>query len=211
MPYKNPAQGKGRTGFVHYARIMAAIKRGLSTQDRIAEHLGIGPRTVGLVCADFHASGVIRCVEWCKLPRSGRYIARWAVGSGDSATHPEPHRSTRARRRSNTVAFCYLWRELESPVSMRELEAAAGLRQGTTIKLVRELRALKLVRIAGWQINDGGGDHTPLYQLGGAADAEKPPARPKAELDREAWHRRKRRLSHLRLFGGAKVQEPATA
>lgn len=198
MPYQVKATRPGRTGVCDIATIMWLIRRRFNDQKKIAAKTGLGERTVGMVCADLQVLGLIHAKSWNRVAETGRYYATWAWGEEGHVPHPFPAQAMTARRRADTIAFSYLWKELAEPSSTTELIEAAGFNACTTRIAVAHMRELKLVAIADWHVNNHG-DHTPLYARGPSEDAPKPPAKSKAELERRAAARRKIRKQHARV------------
>lgn len=206
---ENPKARKARQGPRMLLDLLRLIRYGVAnTSLELSEKQGVTKTITYRAAMDFWACGLVHPGGW---ERHGtHWVAIWRYGPGEAALHPtrgavQPPRCTRA----NVLAFCNFWLEVrEQPCSCRELAEASGFSPSTVMVLLQHARARRMVRVAGWAVNMGGGDNTPLYQAGNTPDAPKPPPQDKALLDAMYWERRKQRLAAMRLIA-ATAGKPA--
>lgn len=186
--------GAGRTSSNDYATIYRLVQHGRGRPALMARVTGMRVRTVNKTAFSMWSLGMIYPARWDL--HVSRYAPYWRVGNAPAAIHPTrgvvtaPARS----RLSELTAFASFLDAAALSSSTLELAAESGLSRATTGGLIKHCRAIGLMRIGGYQVNNGG-DHTPLYVLGCGDDAPRPPARPKIELDRAAAIRRRDRMS----------------
>jgi hypothetical protein len=198
---EKPSARKARQGPRMLLDLLRLIRYGVAnTSLELAAKQGI-TRTIAYRAAmDFWACELVHPAGW---ERHGtHWVAIWKYGHGQAAPHPKRGTVQSPRcTRANVLAFCNFWLEVrEHPCSRNELADASGFAQSTISTLLQHARARRMVRVAGWTVNMGGGDNTPLYMAGNTADAPKPPPQDKALLDAMYWVRRKQRQHSMRLI-----------
>jgi hypothetical protein len=191
-----------RLGLPGYASILRALQLQPMTAEAVSKHIGL---------AHGRAHYVLRTLRTVKLARIAAWERREAPATGYRAVYgfggkpDEPHPSPAFKRtgapsnnlNSTAIALAHMLRALVRPVSVTGLQEVAGTDRGATSKFLAHCRDIGLARVASWQTTGRGGQPLPLWQLGSAPDAARPPYKSRAEINRQCKERRKARLKQL--------------
>lgn len=158
--------------------ILAWCEREPQTARDMAAHCGRDHDVIILWCSHMHRLDMMRVVGWRKAKKGPR-AAVYATGRGESVEPMKPRKQRKTRQMAGVAALAQMWSELQQPSMAADLVESSGLSKGTVCRMLREARALRLVRVAHWQRREGcGGTPTPMYELGSAPDAPKPTPQP---------------------------------
>jgi len=160
-------------------RIIVSLQQQPKSTKQLADALGMGRSNTAIYLARMRAEP--RRVFICGYEKqAGRPTPIYAAGCRPDVEYvplsrPTP-KTSHAQRLEQTLALLS-----EKPRTLRELGPAMNVVPGAAGKFVRILRTAKQVRIAGWRHpsavspNGTGGDWAPVYAIGSAPDAPKPP------------------------------------
>lgn len=171
-----------------YVSVLACIRFGWARTDvALRKKFDCNRRTINDLTKRMAAAGLIHVSAW-ELSGS-HWMPVWSIGSKPHAPHPHGKKLQVLAQRDDVAAFAALWLELQTPTTTQQLVDASGICRTTVGRIIQHARKLRMARIAGWLPTAGQGYRTPMFALGGGADAPMPPARPMAELQRE-YHAR---------------------
>lgn len=188
-----PGASVGLRGNQLCIAIMARCRGRGVTAAILAAALGRDADTVLHWATALERVGVLRIVRWVPAPAGkGPRAAAYMLGAGESAK-PLAERAARRCRMANAAAIGVLWDLLtDGPTSVTTACDATGFAPGTTRRLLADMRAAGLVRLARWDRRSGcGGTPTPLYEAGSGPDAPMPKPLP-AKVHSRAWYWRQR-------------------
>ena len=182
----------GRMGLQAYARILASLRDTPGTAWDLAERFNRGRQRMGETLWRLERGGFVHVSDWVpNLRGRGMLIPRFVFGPGTSAPYPVPlRRKTHgvglvlSDPRPELVGFMSILRAMEQPVSRAELREATGYSHHRLSELLRCMRALGLVHVAGWN-TERIGNPAQLFQFGAGADVRKPRPKSRAEIGRD--------------------------
>lgn len=190
-------------GLQGYARALQAVGRGI-TPSELCTRLGCNRITGHSLLWRFEAMGLVHVTAWLPPDKPKSCIRPlFAMGEGDSV--PRPAR-TKERRKAKThrptaelVAFAHVVKALEDGATLTEMHETSGIAKSNLALLLRLMRKLKLAHIGAYLSGESGGNPTAVFHLGEGADAKKPRAMTRPEIQKAYRSRRKARRTGVAM------------
>jgi hypothetical protein len=202
----------GRWGLRKYAQILATVYWKKRTALEVAGALDSvgkqGHQSVREVLWGMRDLGLVHVCEWCppEVPRSSLLVARFAFGPGQDAPYPVACNRVPGVRRNGTwvraelTHFATIIRVLREGATRTEIHERCGTLHQNLAPLIREMRALAIIRTSAWQLrDDGAGLPTEVLSLGHGREAPRPQPKTRAEIGRKHRLRKRARLATLQV------------
>jgi hypothetical protein len=168
---------KQRIGMAGYAAILGSIRtQAMSTTELVERHKVSRLLILGAMRHCLRA-GIVHRVDWHRDTPHSRLVPRWALGRDGDISMPKYEEKTRRPRRGpSTLCLLTTAMELmgEYPHSRTELAAALCMHVETVYRVVRALRANKLIYVASWH-KPAIGTTAQEFALGSKDNAPRPP------------------------------------
>jgi len=201
-------------GLKFYATILAKLKEGKATALALSRSIGADESGMRSILRQMHRlGGMVHIAGWepARERAGGIHTALWGFGAGPDVPAPvgrfgRPNTTLRlgsVRIRKDLRNFGELWKALaEAPTSIPELVQMTGIHRETLRKLVRDMRDLRLVRIALWDTNY----RCPVafYRLGASSDTPRPQPLTRQEIRARRIERQRGHAQIERLITGAR-------
>lgn len=195
----------GRWGLVAYARVWATIHQQPRTAHEAAAAVSSGAQPTARVLWRMASLGIAHVSSWCAphAPRANVWVPRFAAGPGTHASPPAGKRIAtggRLRPRAEVTHFAAILRELEVGATRADITRNTGVMEHNLARLLRALRTMRLVRVAGWEVREwGGGRPAEVLQLGTGPDAPRPRRMSRTTINRRYKQARSAHLHMLRM------------
>ena len=175
-------------GWKAYVRIIAATRDGI-TPWQAGERFGVGRQSIHEVMWRMESLGLIHVREWV-APRQkrGQMSAVFAFGAGQSAPYPRPMKRAGAnyktKKAPELIQLALILRLMSEGITRVDLMNETGSSWCRLSLLIKELRALGLSHISGWERRDHGSP-SQIHKYGAGTDAPRPPKKPTREVERD--------------------------
>lgn len=198
MTEKKRAQGQ-RLNYCGYASVVRAVQQlgRLATGARVADAINSRPTCTRSILRRMAALGVLRIQAWEKT--RGPYAAVYEVADGrPDAEYPAdskriPSKANESNHiRPELIGFCLAFLMLKGGALQHQIIKEVGISRGTVRKLIAHSKQIGLIHVSAWN-RPLCGDHLPIYKVGSAQDAEKPPRKTASECWREQYRRKVQR------------------
>jgi hypothetical protein len=195
-----------KRGMLGYATILGYLQKGPCTARQLAEGLSMPRRTAGMLLRQLRYRRLVHVSGWVRESAKGAPSSILAFGGGPdcpcflAATGAPAGRLSEAAPplAVEMLTFALIWRALEEPLSVRSIWELSGIDPHTAYKLVRHLRALRLIHVAEWDATVARVP-VPLFSLGRSRDARRP--RPEGHVANwSRYEQRRRALNRAAKF-----------
>lgn len=181
-------------GLQAYATIVATVRDHPDTAAGVTLRIGRSSTTQRIAETLWRMTlgGILHVCAW--VPNgSGRGLLLPVFAYGRSASVPYPRPLARPTHgiglaardpRPELRGFMRIVETLSEPVSREEIRERTGYAHHRISELVRHMRRLELVHVAGWN-SEKPGNPAKLFQFGRAPDVPKPKPKSRTQISRE--------------------------
>lgn len=196
-------------GLQAYATLLAAVRDEPNTAIGVTEAIGrSSTQRISETLWRLTLGGHLHVSAWVpnKAGR-GLFLPVFAYGKGLSAPYPRPLKRPlhgvglwKRDPRPELRGFMRILEALTEPVSRDELRQSTGYAHHRLSLLLRCMRRLGLIHIAGWN-SERPGHPAQLFQMGAGPDVAKPKAKTRAQISKDYMARRKAATVQRIVFG----------
>jgi hypothetical protein len=197
-------------GTLRYATMLYLLGQEPCTAATMGLRIGRGGNTAQVILRQLHHRGLVHIAEWRREALRGAHSPVWAAGKGKDASVPlgangKPIRRVAATPPPHSVdmmTFSMVIAAFEDPCSTPNLCELVGCCRHTAQRLIRHMRALRLIYIAAWDV-ELPGPPLPMYRLGNRPNATRPKPKPQLDVWRDyrvrqrQLHASRRALAHM--------------
>lgn len=190
---------KSRLGFAGLCDILAATKTP-RTAAEIAERFGIYHDTVLRILRGMLTFGLVHRCEWVRPVPHSRMVPVWKLGKDSDIPMPKYEAKASRPPAPSLIALATVVQILrEEPTSLSGLAQELAMDAESASRYIKELRRVKLARIAAWEKPPMGCSFA-LHTFGQGPDAQRPPRIPMDEQRKKHRTTYRAKKNHLRVI-----------